>query len=668
MATQTNFRLLSKIVRIIRLARLANWLSLLTLLSLLPISVSATANKNNVLMDDQRFLLLREAAQKEDAARAAELASELSDYPIKSYVDYYPLKARLETANESDITDYLSRYAGTAIADRLRNDWLLILARQNNWATFDVQYPQFILDDDIQVKCYALLSKFKRGQNVASDARHLLTSSKVYGEGCYALFNNLVQSEQFSHDDIWSQIRWAAEARSPDTAIQLARLAGLNKTAAALKKTGEKLTTEFDRPLLKSEEDHQTALILLGRLAKADPEKAINALAKIHPHLSPAERTIAWAQIALPASQKLLPKASSYWEKATDAPLSLDGYQWQVRAALRNQDWHKVKTGIEAMPPSLLGEPAWVYWLGRAYQAENQPKIAQSLYQNILDQSHFYGQLALEESGQSITIPAKMPIQASEVNALSSHPGFRNALKFYAMNLRFEGNREWNWQLRNMSERQLLAAAEFARQNEVLDRMVNTSNRTKTIFDYEQRFPTPYQNVMAQYTNSLGLDMAWVYGLIRQESRFVLQARSGAGASGLMQVMPATARYVAKKFSINNFDIKQLNNTETNIMLGTTYLNMILNDLDGSQILASAGYNAGPGRAKAWRDSLPSTREGAIFIETIPLSETRDYVKNVLSNATYYSALFLKTPQSLKTRLGTITPSTPAIAKVALPN
>lgn len=620
--------------------------------------IFSSSHAAGLSIDDQRFLLLREAAQKENAARAAELAKQLSDYPIPSYVDYYLLKSRLANSNHSDITDFLNRYAGSAIADRLRNDWLLVLARQNDWATFDEQYPQFVLNDDTQVKCYALLSKFNKGVDVAAEARLLLTSAKAYGEGCYPLFASLVQSEQFSSSDIWNQIRWAAEASSSSVASKLADLANLDKTAAALGKTGKKLEAELDKPLANNETAHQTALILLGRLAKANPDKAVAALSKIEPHFSHEERAIAWAQVALPAAQRLQPAAADYWKKTTDAPLSLDGYQWRVRSALRNTDWPEVKTSIEAMPASLLSEPAWVYWLGRAYEAENQFDTAQSLFQNIADKPHFYGQLAREELGSKITIPPTSPVPQRELAVLTKNTGFKNALRFYAMNLRFEGNREWNWQLRQLSEPQLLAAAELARQNNVLDRMVNTSDRTKTIFDFEQRFPTPHQDIMALNTNVLGLDMAWVYGLIRQESRFIQHARSSAGASGLMQVMPDTARYVVRKIKLDNFNLSQLNQIDTNIALGTNYLNIILKDLNSSQVLASAAYNAGPGRARTWRASLTKPVEGAIFAETIPFSETRDYVKNVLSNATYYAALFQKTPQSLKARLGTISPKT----------
>ena len=261
------------------------------------------------------------------------------------------------------------------------------------------------------------------------------------------------------------------------------------------------------------------------------------------------------------------------------------------------------------------------------------------------------------EVGMQVTIPpAAAALTPAEIAQAAANPGFKRALKFFGMRMRFEGTREWNWTVSNLSERQLLAAAEYARQNQILDRMVNTSERTRTEFDYTQRFPAPHNDILHPTAQGLGLDQAWVYGLIRQESRFITDAQSGVGASGLMQVMPATAKWVAGKIGLDDYGHGMLNDIRTNILLGTNYLNMVLNNADGSQVLATAAYNAGPGRARNWRGLLAAPMEGAVFVESIPFEETRNYVRNVMSNATNYAALFERRPQSLKARLGTITP------------
>lgn len=607
--------------------------------------------------DDDVFLALRDAARRNDAAQAAELAARLPNYAIPSYVDYYRLKPRLKDASGAEIRDYLARYDGLAIADRLRNDWLLELGKKRDWAVFDAQLPLYVVNDDMQVKCYALLSKLSRGATVAEDARALLTSPKEYGEACPTLVSALVEAGQFTADDVWAQVRLAAESGQAGVARRLAPLAGGDEKRVA--QAIEHPVVFVARGVGSGRAERETYLIALGRAARQSLEQAANALSmRAQDKLSAREQALGWAQIALPASYKLAPEAVTYWSRAQGAPLSPEGQQWKVRIALRNEDWKAVKAGIDAMPAALRNDPAWVYWRGRALQAGGKDEEARQLYRAIADQFHFYGQLATEELDQKISIPqAAAPVTAAELAVMEANAGLRRALKFFAMDLRFEGVREWNWEMRHMkSEREFLAAAEFARKNNVLDRMVNSSDRTRSEHDFDQRFPTPFRDVMYRTTQSLGMDMAWVYGLIRQESRFIMHAKSHVGASGLMQLMPATARLVAKKIGMTDFDHAQVNHVDTNIALGTNYLNMVLTELDGSQALATAAYNAGPGRPRAWRSTLPRAVEGAIFAETIPFSETRGYVKNVLSNATYYAALFEGKPQSLKARLGTVAP------------
>jgi soluble lytic murein transglycosylase len=607
---------------------------------------------------DDSFLALRDAARANNADKAELLASTLSDYDIPSYVDYYRLKPLIKdlVAPQSDIRDYLARYDGSAIADRLRNDWLLELGKAGDWNTFDEQYPKFVLDDDTQLKCYALMSAALKGVNVANEARALLTTPKDYGQGCTGLIGILAQNDQFSADDVWFQIRQAVEAGFAAVARRMTPYIDADDSQVA--QAIDKSALVLARGPGAGRSSHELFILALGRVAKNDSGRAAAALSAGSDQLTSAERSLAWAQVALQSALKLEPQAIDYWRQVkSNAVLSGDAYQWRVRSALRASDWKLVRSGIEAMPEVLRSDPAWIYWQARADQVLGKTEQAQQQFESIADQTNFYGQLALEELGQKIiAVPSTQAFSPAEMAPMTNNQGFRRALRFFDMNLRFEGVREWNWELRKMTDRQLLTAAEFARQNNVLDRMVNTSDRTKVEIDFSQRFPSPHRDVMTTNTQNLGLDMAWVYGVIRQESRFIRSARSNVGASGLMQVMPATARWVAKKIGLSGFTNDQISDVNTNILLGTNYLSMVLADLDGSQALASAAYNAGPGRPRAWRSTLPGTVEGAVFAESIPFGETRGYVKNVLSNATYYAALFDGKPQSLKARLGTVAP------------
>ena len=605
--------------------------------------------------EDDTFLLLREAARQNDAARANALASRLPNYGLPGYVDYYRLKPRLRDATPDEIRAVLGRHEGSAIAERLRADWLLELGRQRDWNSFEHEMRLLAGTPELQVRCYALLARALRGERVASEARALLNNPPAYGEGCAALMTQLVQLGQLGQDELLVQLRLAGEMGATGPSRRIAQLLGASDTRAA--QAVDVPAVAMARGIGANRAEHEIYLVALGRMARTSLKLAVVALEKNSSKLNQEERAIGWANIALAASIALAPEAHDYWKRAEGAPLSNFQLEWKTRMALRRGDWKTVAATIDAMPPGLAAESGWLYWRGRAYEAQGRKEDGEALFRRIATQNNFYGQLAMEELGELVTVPppavAPTPGEVAYVAAL---PAMRQAMKFYALRLRAEGNREWSWALRGLSDRQLIAAAEYARRNDLLDRMVETSLRTRNELDFNQRFPAPHNDILHPTAKDLSLDTAWVYGLIRQESRFISDARSGVGASGLMQVMPATGKWVAAKIGLTDFVHDMLNDLRTNITLGANYMNMVLENNGGSQVLATAAYNAGPARSRTWRGRLEAPMEGAVFVESIPFSETRTYVRNVMSNATNYAALFEKRPQSLKARLGTIDP------------
>ncbi|MCF8152312.1 MAG: transglycosylase SLT domain-containing protein, partial [Sulfuritalea sp.] len=291
--------------------------------------------------------------------------------------------------------------------------------------------------------------------------------------------------------------------------------------------------------------------------------------------------------------------------------------------------------------------------MGRALATAGHVEVARAHYLKIAGQPNFYGNLADEELGRTIEVPARaMAPSAEELAVASANPAFQRALALIRLDMRIEGVREWVWSLRGMDDRALLAAAEFARRHEVWDRAINTADRTLLQHNYGLRFIAPFSDQVRPKADELALDNGWVYGLMRQESRFIMNANSSAGAKGLMQLMPATARWVAKKINLTDFSQSRVTEMDINVTLGTNYMKMVLDSLDNHPVLASAAYNAGPGRARKWR--ADHALEGAVYAESIPFSETRDYVKKVMSNAVYYNTLFSGKPQSLKQTLGVI--------------
>ncbi|MDR5855791.1 transglycosylase SLT domain-containing protein [Caballeronia sp. LZ062] len=615
--------------------------------------------------DDRVFMQLREASRANDAGRAAGLAAQIPNYPAPGYVEYFTIKPQLFDAQgharpdapDAPVLSFLQRYDGQAIADRMRNDYLVVLGGRHDWRNFEQQYSRFVLNDDTQVKCYALEARQSRGENITEAARALLVDPKWYGDGCVDLIAALAESGQFSSDDIWQQIRLAYEQNYTTTGANIVDALGQERPKPELLDNAvNKPPLYLARGVMPNTPAHQLTLLAITRMARNDPAMAAATFSSVAPGLTPAERAIGWGTIGYQAALKRMPSAADWYRLSANAPLSNPAYEWRTRSALLAGDWNMVRWSIEQMPPTLRSQPAWVYWHARAVKQAGDAATANQEFQSIADQYNFYGQLALEELGQKITLPPRTSVSDAEIAQMQSVPGFALAQRFYALNMRLEGNREWNWPLRSMTDRQLLAAAQYAKRIELYDRTVNTADKTKTEHDFTLRYLSPFRETVERDAQSTGLDTEWAYGLIRQESRFIINARSDVGAGGLMQLMPGTAQLVAKKIGLGSLSRAQMNDIDTNILLGTNYLSMIYNQFDNSPVLATAGYNAGPGRPRQWRKDLRAPVEGAVFAETIPFSETRDYVKNVLSNTVYYAALFEGRPQSLKARLGYIAP------------
>jgi soluble lytic murein transglycosylase len=615
--------------------------------------------------DDRVFLQLRDAARVNDAGKAALLAAQLTNYPAPSYVEYFTIKpqlfdsqghARID-APDAPVLSFLQRYDGQAIADRMRNDYLVVLGSRHDWKNFQQQYSRFVLNDDTQVKCYALEARLSRGENVADAARALLVEPKWYGDGCVDLIGALAESGQFTTDDIWQQIRLAYEQNYTTTGSNIVEALGQEKPKDTLFDDAvNKPPIYLARGVMPNTPAHQLTLLSITRMARNDPAMAAATFSSVAPSLTPQERATGWGTIGYQAAIKRMPSAADWYRLSANAQLSNPAYEWRTRSALLANDWNMVRWSIEQMPPALRAQPSWTYWHARALKQAGDTANANQEFQSISDQFNFYGQLALEELGQKITVPQRTTVTDAEIAQMQSVPGFALSQRFYAMNMRLEGNREWNWPLRTMTDRQLLAAAQYAKRIELFDRTVNTADKTKSEHDFTLRYLSPFRDIVERDAKNTDLDVEWAFGLIRQESRFIINAKSEVGAGGLMQLMPGTAQLVAKKIGLGPVSRAQMNDINTNILLGTNYLAMVYNQFDQSPVLATAGYNAGPGRPRQWRQDLRAPVEGAVFAETIPFAETRDYVKNVLSNTVYYAALFEGRPQSLKARLGYIAP------------
>ncbi len=630
--------------------------------------VAAQAVPDRVIVD------AREALKKRDKARLSALRQAAAGHALAQWVDYWELSNRLAEAQQAELDAFYARWSGTYVEDRLRNDWLLELGRRRDFANFTKDFPAYRMGDDREVSCYHLLVRHQAGENVADSARGAWHAQRDAGDGCALLATTLYQAGQLKAADVWLEARLSVEANRPRAARTAAALIGpaAVQTVADLFDQPARVLERFEAGPLAGEKA-ELALLALLRAAANDPEYAAGQLSSGLARRLPAEHAAyAWASTAKHAAMKQSPEAAGHVAQAFRAlgrqePVWSDEMlAWAVRAVLRSAPpvgvagdrWALVQRSIAAMSSTEQRDPAWMYWRARAALARAKPgpagegerQTARVLLEALADQMGFYGQLAAEDLGRAPALPERAaPLTEAERSATRGLPGFVRALQLIALGLRNEGVREWNYTLRGMGDRELLASAQLACEREVWDRCINTSERSRLEIDVAQRFPTPMRDEVLAKAKDAGVDPAYVFGLIRQESRFVPDLRSHAGASGLMQLMPATARWTAKRVGLP-FSAEQINDRDLNLRLGAAYLRHVLDDFQGSQALAAAAYNAGPGRPRKWREG--QALEPAAWAESIPFNETRDYVKKVLSNASYYAMILGTAPTSLKARLG----------------
>lgn len=618
--------------------------------------------------DEALFQHARASYAARNEIALAEDVSQLKaqQYILAPYAEYWLMLLRLAEAEPQEVRTFLTQYADLPFADRLRGEWLKQLAKQSDWDTFFAEYPNF-QRDDVAVRCDALSGQLaqKAGSPTAPEqiktlweqAAPIWLTGAELPNGCNQLFDTLQSAGVLSQRDIWARVRLALQ----DNKLTLAK--NIAKRLPAVETADLKL---FDRALQNPQQflDKKVAtyksalgieanLYALDRLARTKLDTAISSYDKLQALLSAEDRAFGWGRIALHAARAHHPLALEYFALADPAKLDKDQRAWQVRAALRIMDWQAVQQGIQAMPAKQQEEGTWRYWLARAFKEQALPVEANALFNQLANERHYYGWLALDELGSVMRNPDEEYTTTDlEVTAIASQPAIKRSIALHALDMRWEARAEWVWATRNFDDKQLLAAAEYAARQKWYDVAIITADNTKQVHDFNLRYPTPYRDLIHRSAKEVDLDEAWVYGLTRQESRFMHYAKSGVGASGLMQLMPATAKWAAKRMGIDDYSHDKIHQLDTNIDIGTYYMRYTLDLMYDQPVMATAAYNAGPSRAKRWM--APEAMEAAIYIETIPFTETRTYVQRVMANAHIYASRLGTKIQSLKSRIGIV--------------
>ena len=622
--------------------------------ALAPVALALVARV--ALAADVDLLALREAVQKGNVKALADFRTRLAGHPLEPYPAYWLLAGQLARADPAEVRAFLKRYPDSPLAESLRREWLKALAAAGSWEEFRAEHPNLV-SDDAEIACYSLQERLARADAEAEgEARALFHSGRETPPACDPVFAALAGANRIEPDEIWDRMRKLLAAGQVREAkrlnVLLPRRVAFDERSLDRAARDPSAYLAREKSSLMARAHKELALFAINRIARNKPEEAADRLILMTPRLGDAAAEFAWGHLALQAALQHHPKALAYYAMAKDTPLNEQQVAWKARAALRAGDWAKVLAAIQALPPEDAREPGWRYWRARAFRELGEAEAAAGLLKGLAREINFYGLLAAEETHAAVPPSwSGSPVQAADLERMRAVPGVQRALALYSIGMDNEALREWIWALRGRDDRDLLAAAEVARLANEPDRAINTADRTVQLHDFAQRYPIPHRDTLAASAKQWDLDEALVFSIIRQESRFVPEARSRVGATGLMQLMPATARWIARQIPVKPYAPSMLTQPEVNILMGTYYLRRVLDDL-GHPVLAVAAYNAGPGRARRWRNE--AALDGAIYVETIPFPETRDYVKKVLANAWFYHHRLTGKPASLKAMLGVI--------------
>jgi soluble lytic murein transglycosylase len=602
------------------------------------------------------------AFKSRNASRLGEIAARGRNHPLAPYFAYWQI---MLAPSDGVIRGYLERYPNTVLADQLRADWIRGLGRRADWAQIEPESRKVVAARADDVRCWGLRARWERGDQsagaaVATDWR----GGRDLAEPCLPVAEALVRNGKLSSAEVWTRAR---------RLVELGQYAGARRVLAWLPAGKAPSAKLVDRALGTPEQmlgrgmydarqtnDREMVAFALVRIANDDPDRALRYLQGGLGALSPEQRGWVNGQLGLAAARKLHPRALDWFRGSAQARLSDEHYAWWIRAAAREGAWSDVGLAVELLSVTERRSSVWQYWLARSFAERGQASAAEEIFTRVAGNGDFYGVLAGEELGGRALPPSSMAAAtALELATVARDPSIQRAIALMRADLRMDSLREWLWAIRAWDDRTLHAAAQYAESIGLWDRAVETADRTRSAFDVATRYPFAHANAIRAGAKAAKMEPEWVFAVARQESRFNPTAYSHAGATGLMQVMPATGAMVAANMGMPGAATTRLRELDFNAAIGARYFKSLVDESGGSTMLAMAGYNAGPGRAHGWRGA--KTMEAAAYAESIPFDETRDYVKRVATNFYYYQMRASGVPVSLKAALGLV----PASATVA---
>ncbi len=606
------------------------------------------------------------AARANDEARYLQHLKRLDGYVLRGYAQYEYLKDRVDRSSAQTLRKFMEENGQTPLAEFVRQKWLHVLAERGDWAAFTREYAE--IPGDTELACLRLGRELKRSEPPATlmpRVEQLWLSGRRLPGACEPVFAAWKKAGYMTSEKVWERIRLAMEARDLSLAHEVADRLPAKERAwverwQAMHRNPvhelEALNYPVETPVARMIVKHG-----IVRLAYRDPEEAVHQWERLKQRYEffGEDDDYVLRYVGILAAQNRSPLALKWLSAVSvrddDASLKL----WRVYAALWAGEWNTARRFIAALPEDEQKSTRWRYWNARILERNGESAAARGIYTALARERDYYGFLAADRVGGEYSMQhVSVEATPEETTVMEARPAVQAARELYTLGYIPDARRQWQWAIRNLGNRELQVAAVVARQWGWYDRAIQTVALSGHPDDLELRFPIVYRGIIEASAAEYKVDSGWVYGVVRQESAFVVDARSEAGAIGLMQLMPNTGREGLRRLKLGGRVNDALLTVEHNVRLGVGYLKEVLERYAGSQVLATAAYNAGPNRVSGWIP--PDARDADVWIETIPYSETRGYVKNVLAFAAVYEYRLGRRPTRLSDRMPAVTPRAPA--------
>lgn len=583
------------------------------------------------------------------------------------YPEYWKLNTNLGFQPTASIVSFAQRYPQSAMAEKLAADYVEEKVKQADFASAQ-PVLSYVTNPDQAENCALAQVRARSGDAlVFAEYKDVWLATESQPESCLGLGRMMLSSPLMSAQDkqqrLWVQLRSGLSGQALATAQTL----GLNLSLAQLNQIQANPLNYLWSAPKTNDADYAYLIFALGRLANNDLSNAFSNVQRVAQG-TPQNvqkylyRTVAYIGGTTVMKNNFNREVLQYFDASYGYPLSPEEAEIYARQAIRFGAWESLIRAIDSMTVTQKQEDRWQYWLARASEQRGDSAskaTAQQIYRKLAQTGDdYHNLLAKDRLGERYNHqPYDDQPTASDLRRLDQNIHFNRAFTLRRINANpTYTNREWNWAVRQAylqhDDGLLLAAAKRAHDMGWYDRAIYAADRTTNKHNDTYRYVTPHKTNVVSHSYNAGIDPAWAYGLMRQESRFVTSARSHVGAGGLMQIMPDTAKLIARQMG-ETYNPAALNEMNTNIRYGTFYLSMIQGQLSNNPVLATAGYNAGPNRARRWQPDYQSISADQ-YTETIPLLETRDYVKHVMTNATHYGVILGQGAQSLSQRMKVI--------------